>query len=104
MAYVMDGKEVALDDDGFLVDPESWSESLARILAEQDGMPELNDGHWRIIAFMREYYTANGKIPLNSDLKKGTGLSMAQIHACFPGGIRKGARRIAGLPNTKGCE
>jgi dissimilatory sulfite reductase related protein len=104
MTYCIDGKRVVLDEDGFLVNPESWSEKVAEILAKEDGLTELNEGHWRILGFLREYYLANGKAPLNAELKKGTGLTMAEIQACFPGGIRKGARRLAGLPNLKGCE
>lgn len=104
MVYHVDGKEVVVDEDGFLVNPESWSKELAEILAKEDGLTDLSQGHWRIISFLREYYFVNGRAPLNAELKKGTGLSMAEIQACFPGGIRKGARRLAGLPNLKGCE
>lgn len=99
----VDGKEVIIDEDGFLVNPDLWSEKLAKILAQEDGLTELTKGHWRIIHFLREYYLSNGRAPLNSELRKGTGLTMREIEACFPGGIRKGARRLAGLPNLKGC-
>lgn len=99
----IDGKEVLFDEEGFLVHPESWTEKLAETLADEDGMTELSEVHWRIIAYLREYYLTNGKAPLNSELKKGTGLTIAAIEACFPRGIRHGARRLAGLPNPKSC-
>ncbi len=101
--YTVNGEKVTVDEDGFLVDPESWSEELARILAEEEGITELSDTHWRVLKFWRTYYFTNGKAPLNSQLKKGTGLTMAEIQACFPGGMRRTTRRLAGLPNLKGC-
>ncbi|MGO9569251.1 MAG: TusE/DsrC/DsvC family sulfur relay protein [Desulfomonilaceae bacterium] len=99
----VDGKEVAFDEEGFLLDPDSWNERLAELLALEDGLSELSTIHWHVIRFLREYYFANGKAPLNSELRKGTGLSLAEIVACFPRGIRQGARRLAGLPNPRGC-
>lgn len=102
-AVVIGGREIALDEDGFLVDFESWSEELAEILAREEGLTELTELHWRVVRFLRNYYRTKGKVPLNSELKKATGLTMAEIQACFPGGIRKSTRRVAGLPNLKGC-
>jgi dissimilatory sulfite reductase related protein len=99
----VDGREILLDEEGFLIHPESWSERMAEILALRDGLAQLDDVHWRILHFLRDYYLANGKAPLNAELKKGTGLTVAQIEACFPKGIRRGARRLAGLPNPKSC-
>jgi tRNA 2-thiouridine synthesizing protein E len=101
--YTVNGEEILLDEDGFLVNPESWSEELAEILAREDGLNELTETHWRILKFLRTHYRENGKAPLNSQLKKATGLTMAEIQACFPGGIRKSTRRLAGLPNLKDC-
>lgn len=97
------GREIVLDEDGFMVDPETWNEEIAEILAREEGLTELSELHWRILKFLRSHYLSNGKTPLNSELKKNTGLTMAEIHTCFPGGIRKSTRRIAGLPNLKGC-
>lgn len=99
----MDLKEIAFDEEGFLVNPEFWSEQLAQVLARDDGLLELGEIHWRVIRFLRDYYFTNGKSPLNSELKKGTGLTLGEIEASFPNGIRRGARRVAGLPNPRGC-
>ena len=45
----------ALDGEGYLVDPEDWDEALAVQLAQAQGI-ELQDDHWLVIRFMREYY------------------------------------------------
>jgi len=97
------GKEVIFDEEGFLLHPEAWDEQLAEFLAREDGLSELNMTHWHVIGFLRDYYFTSGKVPLNVELRKGTGLSLSAIEACFPRGIKQGARRIAGLPNPKSC-
>ena len=40
---------------------------------------------------------------MSRDIKKGTGLSLLEIERLFPGGLKGGARRLAGLPNPRGC-
>jgi len=43
------------DDEGYLVEPESWTEDIARQIAAEEKI-ELNDEHWVVIRFMRDYY------------------------------------------------
>jgi len=96
-------REVLLDQEGFLVDPEEWSEEVASGMALEQGLPRLEEPHWRVIRCLREYYLTHGKAPLSREIKKKIGMSLLEIEALFPGGLRAGARRIAGLPNPRGC-
>jgi len=100
---VTENRTVLFDEEGFLVDPQSWTQAIAEALAREAGLPGLGELHWKTILFMREFYVANGKTPLNKEIKKGTSFSLLEIESAFPGGIRHGARRIAGLPNPKSC-
>ncbi|MGB6065349.1 MAG: TusE/DsrC/DsvC family sulfur relay protein [Desulfomonilaceae bacterium] len=100
---VIDGKEVAVDAEGFLLDPESWTETIAEVLARETGILKLTEQQWAIIHFLRAFYLANGRAPLNRDIKRQTGVSMLELERLFPGGIRHGARRLAGLPNPRSC-
>ncbi len=97
------GREVLLDAEGFLVNPKSWTEEIAEKLAEESGLPELNELQWETVRFLRTYYLANGKAPLNRDIRRETGMNLLEVERLFPGGIRHGARRLAGLPNPKSC-
>ena len=63
----------------------------------------LTKVHWKVLRFIREYYFYHGRAPMNRHLKEGTRLSLGEIESLFPGGIRRGARRLAGLPNPKSC-
>jgi len=97
------GREIAFDAEGFLWEPDDWSEEVALALAQESGLEALDAAQWRVIRFLREFYQANGRAPLNRQLKSGTGLSLKELEGLFPGGIKHGARRLAGLPNPKTC-
>jgi TusE/DsrC/DsvC family sulfur relay protein len=97
------GRKILFDNEGFLWKPEDWTEEIAEILAAESGMDKMNEVQWRIIRFLREFYFYNGRAPMNRDIKAETGLSFMEMERLFSGGIRRGARRIAGLPNPKSC-
>lgn len=97
------GREVLVDNEGFLWQHEDWSEELARAMAAEEGLEVLTVEHWKVISFLRDYYHSNGRAPLNRQLRAGTGIGLQCIEKLFPGGIKKGARRFAGLPNPRSC-
>lgn len=97
------GCDIYFDWEDFFWDPLDWSEVIAVELAREMGIPVLLDKQWQVINFMREYYFYHGRSPMNKDLKKGTGMTLIELEALFPQGIRLGARRLAGLPNPKAC-
>lgn len=97
------GRSIVFDGKGFLRHPEDWTEEVARCLAEESGLPELEEVHWKVIRFMRDYYFHHGRAPMNRHLKTGVNMTLLALEALFPGGIQGGARRVAGLPNPKSC-
>jgi tRNA 2-thiouridine synthesizing protein E len=103
MKRLIGGAEILFDDEGFIVNPEDWTEEIAGILASEMGVAELNDRQWETIRFLRGFYLANGRAPLNREFGRQTGFSLLETERLFPGGIRGGARRLAGLPNPKSC-
>ena len=96
------GRKIVFDDEGFFWRSVDWHEEVAEALAHEEGFA-LTADHWKVIRFLREFYNYQGRAPLNRQLTKGTGFSMLYIENLFPGGIKNGARRIAGLPNPKAC-
>ncbi|MFH1059557.1 MAG: TusE/DsrC/DsvC family sulfur relay protein [Pseudomonadota bacterium] len=97
------GREIAFDNEGFFWDYADWSGEAARELAAEAGLAALGEAHWRVIRFLRQYYEHHGRAPLNQELKKGAGISLLELQGLFPGGLKHGARRLAGLPNPKTC-
>ena len=97
------GLKVLFDKEDFLWHAEDWTEEIAEALALECGIDRLSDTQWRAIRFMRDYFFYHGRAPLNRDLKSGLGISLMELEGLFPGGIRRGARRVAGLPNPRAC-
>jgi TusE/DsrC/DsvC family sulfur relay protein len=100
---ILAGKEVVLDREGFLWRPEDWTEEVAAALAAEIGIDSLNEEQWRVVRFLRDFFFRNGRAPLNRDLKVGLSMSLMELECLFPGGIKHGARRVAGLPNPRTC-
>jgi tRNA 2-thiouridine synthesizing protein E len=93
----------ALDEDGFLANPETWTEDVARELARRNEVAELTESHWKVIRYLREYYAHFGSAPTVGRLVKETGFKVKEIYELFPAGPALGACRLAGLPRPAGC-
>ncbi len=44
---------VEVNEEGFLVHPEQWTEDMAPELARKEGIDHLTVAHWKVIRFMR---------------------------------------------------
>lgn len=49
------GRAIDVDDDGFLIDFNDWSNELAESMAEKAGL-NFSEDHWEIIKLTREFY------------------------------------------------
>jgi TusE/DsrC/DsvC family sulfur relay protein len=95
--------EVELNDEGFFVHPEQWTEDMAPELARREGIDELTDAHWKVLRFMRQEYAEKGTGPTVRALGKTSGVSVKELYQLFPKGPAKVAARIAGIPKPRGC-
>ena len=92
-----------VDEDGFMQQTDLWNERVALALASTDGITELNETHWKIIKYIREYYLKFNIAPMIRKICKETGCSLKQIYELFPSGPAKGACKVAGLAKPTGC-
>jgi tRNA 2-thiouridine synthesizing protein E len=100
--------QVSYDAEGYLVDPEDWNESVARLLAQQEGV-ELDDRYWPVLHFMRSYWDEHRTAPdvrhVVGFLAKDRGLdkrtAKAQLFELFPYGYVKQACKIAGMQRPR---
>lgn len=108
-AVVVDGREVLVDSEGYLVDPADWSEAFARVQAGREGI-DLSAAHWEVIRYLRDHYIRHGRQATVRDMiryfrrvwdaERG---SNRYLHRLFPrGGPQKQGNRLAGLLRTKG--
>jgi dissimilatory sulfite reductase related protein len=97
------GKKVELDEDGFLENPDDWSDDMVAYFAIQEEVAELTENHWKVINYLRDYFKKFGVAPMVRKLCKDTGFSLKEIYEMFPSGPAKGACKLAGLPKPTGC-
>ena len=99
----VEGLQVEVDEDGFIQEPDTWSQALATAIAKTEDVLELTEDHWKVINYLREYYQQFGIAPMIRKLCKDTGYPLKEIYEMFPSGPAKGACKIAGLPKPTGC-
>jgi len=98
------GKAIALNEDGFLMDPKEWDNEVALALAKvEEGLDELTEEHWTVIRYIRGYFEEKDMAPMVRKVCKNSGFSLKHIFGLFPSGPAKGACKLAGLPKPDGC-
>lgn len=106
---VLEGRTVALDKDGYLLNLADWSEPVAEALARESGL-SLTAAHWEILHALRAFYAEFQLSPANRPLikyialqlgpEKGNSLHLNQL---FNGTPAKLAAKLAGLPKPTNC-
>ncbi len=99
----INGVEIELDEDGFMVDPDQWNEEIAVYLAKAEEVEELTEEHWHLINYLRGYFKEFGIAPMVRKLSKESGFKLNKVYELFPTGPAKGACKVAGLPKPTGC-
>lgn len=94
------GKNITLDNEGFLVDQEDWNHDVARVIAKQTGIDELNDEQMEIIEFLRKYYQKFNAFPILNYVCKHVKQSQSCLNDEFINPMN--AWKIAGLPKLDG--
>ena len=94
------GKQIAIDDKGFLTNTDDWTEGVAQILAQQEGLSALTDEQMEIIKFLRNYYKTFSSFPILNYVCKHTHQEKKCVNEQFVNPEK--AWRIAGLPRLDG--
>lgn len=99
----IDGREVHVDDEGFMTDPAEWTEELAPVLAKQVGIDEMTPDHWAVIRFLRDDFAAQGETPTLRRISTVAGVPTKRLFELFPKKPGKKMAFVAGLPKPQGC-
>lgn len=90
------GKKVDVDDDGFLARIDDWNEIVAKALAENEGVENINKEQLEIIRFMRDYYIKFHAFPILNYVCKNLHKSRGCVSEQFIDPMK--SWKIAGLP------
>ncbi len=108
MGFIIDGKEIATTESGFLENIEDWSNELASLIADDEGL-ELGERHWDLLHYLRDEYVNNGANQPNTRTLVKTmsrqwddkSVTAKTLYDLFPGDPSKQGGRIAGLPESR---
>ena len=105
MAYTVNGAELEVDDEGYLLAPD-YSDDVVRAIAQAEGI-ELNDDHWKVVQYLRDQYKEHGHTPNFRAMVKDItelmpGCDSKALYDLFPAGPAKQGARVAGLPKPYG--
>ena len=106
---IFEGKEIETDTEGYLQESSQWSESLAVVIAENEGI-SLSPEHWEVVRFVRDFYLEFNTSPAIRMLVKAMANKFGEekgnsryLYRLFPKGPAKQATKIAGLPKPVKC-
>ena len=103
---IFEGKEIETDTEGYLKESSQWSEPLAVVIAENEGIA-LSPEHWEVV---RDFYLEFNTSPAIRMLVKAMANKFGEekgnsryLYRLFPKGPAKQATKIAGLPKPVKC-
>ena len=99
---------VERDSEGYVVDPEQWSEALAEQFAHEEGLT-LDEHYWSVVKFIRDYWSDHHIAPdvrhvikhLSDTLALDKKHAKQQLFSLFPYGYVKQACKISGMKRPR---
>ena len=61
--------ELEFDGDGFLTNPDIWTEDVAKEIAKADGI-EMTEKHWAVVNVIRNNFIEKGNAPMVRTIAK----------------------------------
>jgi len=114
MSLEANGKTIQTNEEGYLVNPEDWSQDVMNALIKQheaEGHKPLSETAIGLIEYFREYYAEYQKHPTMNQLIKELGMRQAEdfneadeeyknfLYEMFPHGPIQMLSKLAGLPS-----
>lgn len=109
MYLCVNGHDIALDKDGYLVNLNEWTPEVAAELAQQENIT-LTSQHWEVIHLLQSFYQEYQISPAMRALVKYTEKHLGPekgksiyLLSLFPPSPAKVASKVAGLPRPTNC-
>jgi TusE/DsrC/DsvC family sulfur relay protein len=96
------GREVHVDEEGFMTEYDEWNEDVARQLATNISI-DLTERHMEVINFLRSDFKEEGETATLRRVTAVGGIPTKELFQLFPKKPAKKMAYIAGLPKPKGC-
>lgn len=101
MEKIIAGKQVKVNEEGFLTDHSQWDHNVAHELAKEEGI-ELTDQHFNVLNYLQEQHKNEVPLTIRKVGKSGV-VDIKGLYSLFPGGPLKKSSKIAGIPKPASC-
>ena len=98
MKKTIAGKEVDVNEEGYLTNMSEWNEQIAA----EEGVGTLTDAHNKVLQYLRQQQAAGVALTIRGVGKSGV-VTIKELYDLFPGGPLKKSSKIAGIPKPVGC-
>jgi tRNA 2-thiouridine synthesizing protein E len=99
---IIAGQEVQINEEGFLTNPDEWTQDIGAELAKNIGV-EMTDEHWALINWLRADFKEKGETATTRRVQTVGGFPTKKQFELFPKKPAKKMAYIAGLPKPHGC-
>ena len=96
------GQDVDVDVEGYMTDMNQWNGEIAKAIAAELGIHDLNEKQWAVLNWLREQKSQGVELNIRKVGNSGI-VDIKEFYQLFPGGPLKNASKIAGLHKPTSC-
>lgn len=105
----MNKKNIKFDYEGYLKNFHDWNKKIAYQISKKENIL-MNEDHWKIIYFLRNFYLVNKKLPKVRIIIESVTFKFNHkyensiyLFTLYPKGVLVQASKIAGIPKSINC-
>jgi tRNA 2-thiouridine synthesizing protein E len=101
MEKTLAGKNIQVNDEGYLTDFKQWDKTVGEELAKEAEI-SMTPRHWEVVGYLQDQY--KNEVPLSIRKIGNSGVvSIKEFYELFPKGPLKISSKIAGIPKPASC-
>ena len=101
MEKTIAGKNITVNEEGYLTDFSQWDEKIGDALAAEANIP-LSARHWEVIKYLQNEHANQVALSIRRIGKSGV-TDIKEFYQLFPVAPLKTATKIAGIPKPASC-
>lgn len=101
MEKTIAGKNITVNEEGYLTDFSQWDEKIGDALAAEANIP-LSARHWEVIKYLQNEHANQVALSIRRIGKSGV-TDIKEFYQLFPIAPLKTATKIAGIPKPASC-
>jgi tRNA 2-thiouridine synthesizing protein E len=101
MEKLIAGKNVQVNEEGYLTNFAEWNKEIGEVLAVEADI-QLSPKHWEVINYIQDEVKKESPLSIRKIGKSGV-VDIKEFYALFPNAPLKTATKIAGVPKPASC-